>query len=282
MVTADLGWFEAADGLRLRTRTWETAGDPAVSVALLHGGVEHSGRYQHTAGRFVAAGFQVHALDQRSHGASDRVRGVPLQIDQFDDLLDDTEAWLRSLRRRDGELPLFVVAHSMGALISLTLAARGRLPVDGLVTTGAALTVIAPAAFARAAEIAASDPDAIVLELPLGGFDASTRDEAMKAIALADDVHADVAGVPARFMVEVARITAEVAGELADVSVPLLVLHGTADRMADPARSVALVEEAASADKTLHLVEGGWHALLRDIDRHEVEDLIVGWISARS
>lgn len=282
MVTADLKWFEAADGLRLRTRTWEAAGDPAVSVALLHGGVEHSGRYQHTAERLVAAGFEVHALDQRSHGGSDRVRGVPLQIDRFDDLLDDTEAWLRSLRRSGGGRPLFVVAHSMGALISLTLAARDRLPVDGLVTTGAALTVIAPAAFARAAEIAAVDPDAIVLQLPRGGLDGSTRDEAMKAAVAADETHADVTGVPARFMVEVARITAEVAGELANVSVPLLVLHGTADRMADPARSVALVEQAASPDKTLHLVEGGWHALLRDIDRHEVEDLIVAWINARS
>lgn len=206
---------------------------------------------------------------------------MALQIERFDDLLDDTEAWLHSRRQAHAERPFFVVAHSMGALISLTLAARGRLAVDGLVTSGAALTVIAPDAFAKAAQLAAADPDAIVHTMHRGGFDASTRHEEMKAIALAEELHADVAGMPALFMAEVACITAEVADELDHVDVPLLVLHGTADRMAAPAGSIDLAERAASTDKTLHLVEGGWHALLRDVDRGTVEDLIVAWIDAR-
>lgn len=286
-VEEHVGWFTTADGLRLRERSWRGGGAPRAVVALLHGGAEHSGRYAHTARRFTAAGFVVDAFDQRSHGASDRVRGVPLQIDRFEDLLDDTQAWLTARRAAHAGLavhaglPLFVLAHSMGGLISLTLAARGRLRVEGLITIGAALTVIAPDAFAQAAGRAAEEPDAVVHRMPRGGFDASTRDEEMKAIALADELHADVEGVPARFMAEVARITGEVAAELGRVEVPLLVLHGTADEMAAPGRSIELVERAASTDKTLHLVEGGWHALLRDIDRAAVEDVIVAWIDAR-
>lgn len=255
--------------------------EPRAVVGLLHGGAEHSGRYPHTAKRLTSVGFQVDAFDQRSHGASDRVHGVPLQIERFDDLLDDTEAWLASRRAAHGQRPFFVLAHSMGALIALTLAARDRLHVDGLITTGAALTVLAPEAFAKAAQLGATDPDAIVSRLPRGGFDAGTRDSDMRAIAEADELHADVAGVPALFMAEVAAITAAIADELDAVRVPLLVLHGTDDRMAAPQRSVELVERAASTDKTLHLVEGGYHSLLRDLDRAATEELIIAWIEAR-
>ncbi|MGE4164161.1 MAG: lysophospholipase [Vicinamibacterales bacterium] len=278
----ELGWFTGSGGWRLRARSWlDPASPPHAVIALLHGGAEHSGRYQHTARRFTDAGFRVDAFDQRSHGASERVRGVGLQIERFDDLLDDTAAWLDHRRAEQPDLPVFVVAHSMGALIAITLAARQRLAVDGLVTLGAALTVIAPKAFARAAQLAASDPDAIVHRVPPGGSEDSTRDPAMRAVALADPLHADVEGVPARFLAEVARITGEVADELEQVRVPLLAVHGTADKMADPARSVELVERAGSTDKTLHLVEGGWHSLLRDLERATTEDVILNWINDR-
>lgn len=277
----EASWFATADGLRLRQRSWKPEQAPRALVALLHGGTEHSGRYRHTAARFTAAGFRLDALDQRSHGESDRVRGVALQIDRFDDLLDDTLAWLASRRAEQPELPLFVLAHSMGALIAITLAARGRLSVDGLITTGAALTVIAPSAFARAADLAAAAPDAIVHRVPPGGFRDSTRDPDMAAVALDDPVHSDVEGVPARFMAEVARITAAVITELDEVAVPLLVLHGTADTMAAPRRSVELIERARSTDKTLHLVPDGAHALLRDLDRAATEDVILAWIDER-
>ncbi len=276
--------FVAEDGLSLHIRSWvPAAAEPIAAVALLHGGAEHSGRYAHTAARFTAAGLQVDALDQRSHGASDRVRGVGLQIDRFDDLLRDTESWLDGRRAAHRGRPLFVVAHSMGALIAVTLASQGRLPVDGLITTGAALHVrIDPAALARAAELAATTPDVILSRMPRGGFDASTRDPDMRAVAFDDPLHADVEGVPAQFLAEIAAVTASISSELSKVRLPFLALHGTADTMADPAGSVALAELAASEDKTLYLWPDGYHALLRDTDRHHVETMMLEWISARS
>ena len=58
-------------------------------------------------------------------------------------------------------------------------------------------------------------------------------------------------------------------------------MHGTGDLMADPAATIELVEQAGSADKTLHLVPDGYHALLRDLDRDATLDTIVDWIDAR-
>jgi alpha-beta hydrolase superfamily lysophospholipase len=274
--------FVARDGLALRQRSWTPDLDARAVVALLHGGAEHSGRYEHTAKRLTSSGFQVDAFDQRSHGASERVHGVALQIDRFEDMLDDTEDWLASRHAVHDRRPLFVLAHSMGALIAVTLAARGRLRVDGLITTGAALSVrIDPAALAKAAEVAARDPDVILSPMPRGGFDGSTRDPDMRAVAYDDPLHADVQGVPAQFLAEIAKATAAVQLDLGAVAVPLLVLHGSADTMADPAMSAELVSRAASADKTLHVVPDGYHALLRDVDRAQVETLVIEWVNAR-
>jgi len=51
--------------------------------------------------------------------------------------------------------------------------------------------------------------------------------------------------------------------------------------MADPAAS-SISTARQSSDKTLHLVEGGYHALLRDLDREATLSLIIAWIDERS
>ena len=58
-------------------------------------------------------------------------------------------------------------------------------------------------------------------------------------------------------------------------------MHGTADLMSDPAATAELVERAGSGDKTLELVPGVFHALLRDLDRDTTLDTISGWIDTR-
>ncbi len=55
----------------------------------------------------------------------------------------------------------------------------------------------------------------------------------------------------------------------------------TADLMADPAATIELVERATSSDKRVELVEGGYHALLRDLEREHTMDTIIEWIDER-
>ena len=88
---------------------------------------------QHVAERLTAAGYRVDAFDQRSHGRSERVRGVALQCDDAAHLVADTAAWLD---QRSGALPLFVIGHSMGGLVATALAVDGRLDVAGLIVLG--------------------------------------------------------------------------------------------------------------------------------------------------
>lgn len=274
------GWFTAHDGLWLFERSWHPEHEPHAVVAILHGGGEHSGRYRHVARRFTAAGFRVDAFDQRSHGRSTRVRGIPLQCDRFEDLLDDTALWLAG-RRDDTSIPRVVVGHSMGGLIAVGLATAGRLDADGLVTLGAALRITPAALIEQATAQAGTDLDAVVVPMSRSGFEASTRDPAMTAEVRADPVHADVDGAPAGLLAAAGAYAARIRGDLELVDVPLLAMHGTSDVMADPAATVELAERAASGDKRVELVEDGYHALLRDLDREHTMDTIITWIDER-
>ena len=69
--------------------------------------------------------------------------------------------------------------------------------------------------------------------------------------------------------------------EFARITLPVLILHGTADKATRPEGSQQFFDAAGSADKELKLYDGYAHDLLNDLGRAQVMDDIVGWIEAR-
>ena len=103
------GWLER-DGTRLHYLEWPGAGTPLV---LLHGLSSNARFWARLAGRFD--GRRLIALDQRSHGLSDRAR-------EGDALATFVADAARTLAHVAGE-PALVVGHSWGAAIALEVAA---------------------------------------------------------------------------------------------------------------------------------------------------------------
>jgi alpha-beta hydrolase superfamily lysophospholipase len=65
--------------------------------------------------------------------------------------------------------------------------------------------------------------------------------------------------------------------------VPFLVLHGGDDTVTDPAISRHLAEVAPATDKTIHIYDGCWHALMFALP-HETERVcrdIFAWLDQR-
>lgn len=80
---------------------------------------------------------------------------------------------------------------------------------------------------------------------------------------------------------EILRITAYLQQNLKRLTVPFLVLHGTADSITDPEASQKLYEEASSSDKTIRLLEGLLHDLLFEPERQEIMGEIIEWLNHR-
>ena len=95
--------------------------EPSGIVLISHGLNEHSLRYYRLAIELAQIGFGVYSIDHVSHGKSDGVRSV---IVDYRIMLDDFAVFGNSIHEQYQELPLFLMAHSMGSMIGIMTASR--------------------------------------------------------------------------------------------------------------------------------------------------------------
>lgn len=124
------GYIKSKDQTPLFYRHFETE-NPKAAVLLVHGFGEHGGRYDHVVERLRAEGYSIFCIDFRGHGHSQGVRG---DVQAFDRYEEDVHAALVHLKESQGkDTKIFVVAHSMGALVALRMLTKMGKHVDGIV-----------------------------------------------------------------------------------------------------------------------------------------------------
>ena len=132
------GWTESEDGHRLYFQRWQSDDPPRAALLFVHGLSEHSGRYSHVMRHFAARGFDCWAIDYRGHGRSP---GLRVHVDGFDHYVDDVAAGFRLVRGEHTWLPLFMVGHSQGGLVTLRYALIHSQGLDGIVVSSPFLRV---------------------------------------------------------------------------------------------------------------------------------------------
>jgi acylglycerol lipase len=275
-----IGTVRTADGIDLVSYRWPTFGAPRATVALVHGLAEHAGRYQALAASLNAAGVELCALDLRGHGRSP---GERAWVDRFDRYLLDVDALL-GLAVRDGTPPLFLMGHSMGgtiaALHALERPAPGGRALAGLILSSPAL---APGRDVPRWMIAASRFISRVWpRFPAMKVDAAllSRDPAVIAANRSDQlVHHGP--VPARTGAEILAAMTRIESRRAALAIPVLLFHGTADKLTEPEGSRDFAAHAGSTDRTLARYEGSYHETMNDLDRERVIGALMQWIDAR-
>src|SRR5262249_30229622 len=86
---------------------------------------------------------------------------------------------------------------------------------------------------------------------------------------------------PTRTVAELVRADERLKKEFPNITLPVLILHGTADRAAKASGSQAFYGAVGTKDKTLKLYGGGFHDLLNDLDKKVVMADVTTWLSAR-
>jgi alpha-beta hydrolase superfamily lysophospholipase len=87
--------------------------------------------------------------------------------------------------------------------------------------------------------------------------------------------------LPARTVAELTRAIDGYPDAVKRFELPMLVMHGTADRLTPIAGSEMVVERAASSDKTFKRYDGLFHEILNEPERQQVLDDIAGWLDER-
>ena len=271
-----MGQLRGSGGVWLHWQAWLPVGVARAVVVLAHGGLEHSGRYAHVADRLTGAGLVTYAIDFRGHGRSGGRAG---QVERMSLLVDDLDRLVRLATERHSGIPVFVVAHSLGAMVALEYVVSGDRDLAGLVLSGTGIDVSGiPKLQARVARLlSAAAPN---LRLMRFASDGVSRDPDVVR-GYDEDPLVFRGRVPVRTAAELLVSADRVTPRLASVRLPLLVLHGGADPVATPAGARMVYERAVSVDKTLNVYDGLYHEIFNEPEKDTVIDDVVNWIEAR-
>jgi len=269
------GHFAGHDGAPLFRRTWPAVGSPRGVLINLHGLGDHSGLYPTVSGHFTTRGFAVHAFDLRGNGRSPGRRG---HIGSWREYREDLRCFVAAVRAETSGLPLFILGHSLGGLVVLDYAMHDAEGLQGVLASAPPLGRLGvPAPLLLLGRFASRVLPGFSLET---GMDLSglARDPAVAAEVLADPLFHRRGS--ARLSTEVAATIARVQAGAARFPLPLLALHGSADRMVPPDGSREFVARARGRDVRLIEYEGGYHALFADQGRERVLADVEEWILA--
>lgn len=264
-------------GANLQWRSWMPPGQPRAIALIAHGYAEHIGRYEHVAAHLNAHGLGVYAIDHWGHGKSDGARGF---VPRFSVFLDGMAALLGTVETQHPGTPLFLIGHSMGGLIAASHLVTHQSHYAGAILSGPAISAAQePSRFMIVVSRLLSRffPSAGVLALDAGGV---SRDPGVVAAYLADPL-VYTGKMSARLAAEMFDAMAHVRARAADINLPMLLLHGDADRLTAPKGSEFLARHVGSTDKTLKLYPGLYHEIFNEPEQAAVLADLTGWIETR-
>ncbi|NQV15533.1 alpha/beta hydrolase [bacterium] len=269
--------FTTPDHFTIFEQTWTTENAKGV-VLITHGVAEHSGRYSHVAQSLSDAGYTVIAFDLRGHGKSSGKRNY---IKSFQEHLNDLGEVLSRARNNHPGLPIFLFGHSMGGGIVTLFTIERKPNIKGVILSGPAVKVsdeISPMLQKISGLISAILPKLPVVKLKSADI---SRDP--KVVEDYDSDPLNYRGsILARTGAEMLNSTKKISSQAASITLPILIMHGTSDKLADVSGSEMLFDKVSSDDKTLKLYDGLYHEILNEPEREHIKRDMIQWLDAHN
>jgi alpha-beta hydrolase superfamily lysophospholipase len=266
--------LEGTGNIKIFFRSWRPDGKARGVVVIVPGFNAHSGYYSWVAEQLTAEALAVYAVDLRGRGKS---AGERFYVEKFQDYVDDVSALVNRAQSREAGLPVYLLGHSAGGVVSCLYALENQSQLAGLICESFAFQVPAPdfalAVFKGLSHVA---PHAHVLHLKNEDF---SRDPNIVR-AMNDDPLIANETQPTETLAEMVRADERLEKEFPRIKLPVLILHGTSDKATKPSGSQLFYDTVGSTDKTLKFYEGGYHDLLNDTDKRRVMSDIRVWINA--
>jgi len=275
MVHTEYTW-KSKSGITVFGQSWLVENPKAV-VGIIHGMGEHASRYNYLIDFLTSSGISVVAYDQIGHGRTGGKRG---HVANYDMLLSCVGELSSKMVEIVPAKPIFLFGHSMGGNVLLNYLIKRNPKISGAIVSAPWLKL-------------AFDPPAIQVKLAkfvsgiLPGLVQSSNLD-VKAISkdpkevqrYVDDklVHDKIS---TGFFVGVHNQGLWALEQAAELKTPLLIYHGTADKLTSHDASKAFSEKA-KGDITFKSLEGYYHESHNEPEREELFKLILSWITAHS
>jgi len=270
-ITITEGNVVTPDNLKLYTRTYTPTGNIVGTITFVHGFGEHIGRYEHVFPVYSAAGFIINAFDHRGHGKSEGPRAHTPAIENS---LNDISL---IVAKADPTLPHFIYGHSMGGAFSLLYLERlphqftGAIITDPLIKLHFTVPALKVAVGRLVSKIAPQH--AMYNELRP---EALSRDQEIGKKYVEDPLV--LRNITTRMGSVLLDMGDWIITDAPKITVPILMVHGTADTVTSIDATKQVYGLVSSSDKTLKLFEGWYHEPHNEIGKEELFALVTDWL----
>lgn len=262
-------------GNQVYAKKW-TVTSPKAILCLVHGAGEHCNRYDHFAEFYNKKEISVFSFDLPGHGQTEGKQG---HTDGLDAYMDEVAQLLTEAIEENQDLPVFLYGHSMGGNISLNYLIKRNPQLKGVIISGPwirlpnpppglllfigkILNIIAPKT-ALATGLDSSQISRDPLEVEKYNSDPLVHGLASARMAIE--------------MTKAAKFLDSFSGEL---SVPLLVMHGSQDGLTSAKASEEFTKRV-QGDVTLKIWEGLYHEIHNEKEQKEVFRFTLNWILSK-
>ena len=254
-----------------------TISDAKANIIFLHGYTEYIGRYGWMIEQMNQAGINVFAYDHRGYGKSDGTRAY---INRFGQYIDDLDVYLNQLKKP--ELPTFLMGHSMGSLIGVGyLVNHLEHHFAGFISSSGALKIdesISPFLRKISGIMSKIAPHLKTIKLDPNALSRDPK-EVVKYFTDPAVYHG---GTKARLGFEMLEAMKSAQNNFHKINIPVLILHGTEDKLADPLGSQWMYDKVSSTDKKIEYFEGLYHEIMNEPEKDDVIKVLITWIKERS
>jgi alpha-beta hydrolase superfamily lysophospholipase len=241
----------------------------------IHGLGDHSGLYPTLVEHFRNRGIIVHAMDLRGNGRSEGQRAY---VERWEEFRGDLRRFVELVRQEEVGQPVFLLGNSLGGLIVLDYALHHPDGLRGVIAASPPLGRLGvPAPLLALGRVMSRiwPRFSIRTGMDLSGL---ARDPLVTQTVLADPLFHRVG--TARLSTEVVATIARVQASAPQFPLPLLLLHGSADRMVPPEGSREFLGRVGHPDRELREYAGAYHVLFADVDHERVLTDVERWIEA--
>ncbi|WP_299489523.1 alpha/beta hydrolase [Acaryochloris sp. IP29b_bin.137] len=267
------GTFIGTGNLTLFYQVWLPCEQPNANVIIIHGLGSHSNTFEFVVTDLVERGYAVYGFDLRGHGRSEGKRGY---INRWSEFREDLTALLKVIDDESPDNPCFLYGHSLGATIALDYTIRYPQAIQGVILSALPIGKVglSPAKFLIGRLLSSIWP----------GFTLNTGID-LSAGSRNPDIVKTHSHDPLRHTYGRARMSTEffstvdwLQTHISELRVPVLMLHGTADRTVPPEPSRKYFQKITSKDKQFIEYPGAYHDLHQDLNYQDVQADVAHWL----
>ena len=268
------GTFKDAQDNNIYYQCWLPEGDPKAVMLVVHGLAEHSGRYMNIVNHFVPSGWAVYGIDHFGHGKSD---GTRVFVERFQKFPDTVKLFFDMVREWQPEKQVFLTGHSMGGLIGASYLLEHQNELAGAVISAPSVKIpddISAVTISMGKILSKIIPKAGIIKLDAAYI--SKDPEVVKAYN--DDPLVYNGKITARLAAELLAAMKNLADQAQKITLPLLLVQGSADKMVDPDGARFLFDLVTSEDKEIKIYDGFYHEVFNEPEKERVLKDVEMWL----